>query len=600
VPRSTIYLPLAVLTAFLPGLYGLRHWDLNPPGPWWGIRGLEVLSGRLWDQVGAIDIGSAAEVQAYRAVALQPPLFAWLEAICLAASPGRAPIATVIPSYLAGAFVVLLVYGLGKRWAGQGVGVVAAVLTGFNRHLLMQMQQATPTTLGLLGAVGAVACYARQLERPEQFRWKWAILGGLSLAASLLAVGAFGLLVLPVFALHAASCSVASRAWHRPVHRQSRARRHIPPCTIWLAVVTIVALAVAGPWYVSMFNRYGEELIARILAAPQNVVPLGRQLVARLLELAPALVPLAGFGVVKIARAYATTDADDRITTGGMLALAWLVVGAIAPVGMASGPRPAMALFLVAPLSLLASWVIVELALRRIGFRWIFALAPATGLSVAWWSSSQLRQAISDLVHGRGLQAATAFGLQLGIGLILAFALAAALLERFTQGRDNRRRAVLGLYLAIVLGFTLAIGLREVEFRHRETKEFLALRNAVVRRHQNLPITVIAVVGSEAKLPTTSGFMPGGRIRFMLRSALPHLSQIDVRSVKDLRDLPGGQRLVLVIGGGQQLSHAEQSRLNLEVIHNGRMGVEGAFATVLEPTRPRKMIASEVHGEWIY
>jgi hypothetical protein len=57
---------------------------------------------------------------------------------------------------------------------------------------------------------------------------------------------------------------------------------------------------------------------------------------------------------------------------------------------------------------------------------------------------------------------------------------------------------------------------------------------------------------------------------------------------------------VLVIGGGQQLSHAEQSRLNLEVIHNGRMGVEGAFATVLEPTRPRKMIASEVHGEWIY
>ena len=69
--------------AVLPGLYALRNWDLTPPGPWWGMRALAVLEGQALDQSGLDHIWFAAEAAAYRAVAYQPPLYAWLEALGL-------------------------------------------------------------------------------------------------------------------------------------------------------------------------------------------------------------------------------------------------------------------------------------------------------------------------------------------------------------------------------------------------------------------------------------------------------------------------------------------------------------------------------------
>jgi hypothetical protein len=71
-----MYVPIVVLVAILPGLYALRNWDLTPPGPWWGLRGLDVLAGRWLDQVPCAegpDAGPPSEAAAYRAVAFQPP-----------------------------------------------------------------------------------------------------------------------------------------------------------------------------------------------------------------------------------------------------------------------------------------------------------------------------------------------------------------------------------------------------------------------------------------------------------------------------------------------------------------------------------------------
>ena len=53
--------------------------------------------------------------------------------------------------------MVVLVYLHGRLWRGPGLGLIAAVLTGFNRNLLVQMQQATPTTLALAGVLGGLA-----------------------------------------------------------------------------------------------------------------------------------------------------------------------------------------------------------------------------------------------------------------------------------------------------------------------------------------------------------------------------------------------------------------------------------------------------------
>src|SRR3954447_23622224 len=79
-PRSAMSFPLVVLVAVLPGLYALNSWDLTPPGPMWGLRGLAVRDGWRVDQVpAAASIGPRMEARAFRSLAFQPPLYAWLE-----------------------------------------------------------------------------------------------------------------------------------------------------------------------------------------------------------------------------------------------------------------------------------------------------------------------------------------------------------------------------------------------------------------------------------------------------------------------------------------------------------------------------------------
>ncbi len=265
-PRSAMFFPLVVLVAVLPGLYALTSWDLTPPGPWWGLRGLAVLDGLVVDQVpAASQIAPPPEARAFRAVALQPPLYAWLEAAGLALGRARNPLATVLPSYVAGALVVVLVYLHGRLWHGPGLGLIAAVLTGFNRNLLIQMQQASPTTLGLAGALAALLCYGEHLRRgadPSRV-WgrggaaSWAILGGLALAVALMSVGLFALIAMPVALLHQAYLRAGSPPGGRAGRRWLSWRTD--PSLAVGAVVVAIALALAAPWYGRMFASYGAE-----------------------------------------------------------------------------------------------------------------------------------------------------------------------------------------------------------------------------------------------------------------------------------------------------------------------------------------------------
>ena len=102
-PRSAMVFPLVVLVAVLPGMLALNAWDLTPPGPLWGLRGLAVLDGMVLDQVPATAaIRPVQEAAAYRAVAFQPPLYAWLEAALFWLGGDRDPMASVLPSYVAG------------------------------------------------------------------------------------------------------------------------------------------------------------------------------------------------------------------------------------------------------------------------------------------------------------------------------------------------------------------------------------------------------------------------------------------------------------------------------------------------------------------
>jgi hypothetical protein len=600
-----MFFPLVVLVAVLPGLLALESWDLGPPGPWWGLRALAVLDGSWLDQLpAAARVEPLAESWAFRAVASQPPLYAWLEAAALALSADRDPLASVLPSYVAGALVVVLVYCHGRLWCGPGLGLVTAVLTGFNRNLLIQMQQATPTTLALAGLLATLLCYGWHLRvttesaATSSWRWGgpvfWAVLGGLALGLSLMAVGLVGLVAVPVVLLHQGylKASAPSNEWERvPPGRLRRPwlLRVVSPSERAGCLAVAIALLVAAPWHLAMVRVHGPSVFGALLE-PLDVPGIDKPgLLARLIYLAPAALPLGVFAAVRALRLALVDEWGDRATVGGAFWVLWLAVAALLPTFWPTGPYHLAGLFLLVPLNLLAARAVCDLAMRQVPVRTLDWLAPATAVTLAWRSSANLSGAVDDLIHGRA-DAATALGVHLALDLLLVAVLLTRKLDRWARRRDDRQRWVLGIFLATVLVVTVGAGSREVWFRHRETDDLLMLRTMILRRNREAPFTLVAVVGPEAYRQTADGLIPGGRLRFVLGSALPHLPQLDLATTDDLLSLPEGQRLVILAGSNQRLPYSVQSKLGLEAIHPGRTGVLDAFATAasISDRRPRR------------
>jgi 4-amino-4-deoxy-L-arabinose transferase-like glycosyltransferase len=595
-PRSAMVFPLVVLVAVLPGLVALNSWDLTPPGPLWGLRGLAVLDGLVLDQMpAAAEIKPIPESAAFRAVAFQPPLYAWLEALGLWLSTDRDPLASVLPSYVAGSLVVMLVYSHGRLWCGARLGLTAAILVGFNQNLLLRMQEATPTTLVICGVLAALLAYGwherTAAESARPWSWAgpafWAVAGGAALGLALLSLGGLALMAIPIVLLHQFYLSASSAS---PAHKSLtrlwwRSQREGPSLVDGLTAF-LIALAVAAPWFVLMVRSHGWQALAALAAPPDGSLadhPLS--LLPRLIKLAPATLPLGLLGAVRAIRSALVNESDTLETVGGSFWVIWLGIAALAQVLWPTGPRSAFDLLLLVPLSLLAAQTIADLADRRISVRALMMVAPATAMSIAWWASVDLSEAVDDLIHGRA-DSATALGLHLALDLVVASVWIIRALNRWARRRDDRQRWILGTFLTVVMLVTIVIGLREVLFRHGETRALLALRTMILRRNRDGPFQVVAVVSpsmsastGEAAAPISNRPPPGGRLRFILRTALPRLPQRDLNVIDALFALPEGQRLIVLAGTGQRLSSAVQSQLGLEAIHPGRSGILDAYAT---------------------
>ena len=593
-PRSAMVFPLVVLIAVLPGMVALNSWDLTPPGPLWGFRGLAVLDGHVLDQIPAAnEIKLVPESAAFRAVAFQPPLYAWLAALGLWLSTDRDPLASVLPSYIAGALVVVLVYLHGRLWRGAGLGLMAAVLVGFNQNLLLRMQEATPNTLVVCGILAALLGYgwherfAVESARPSSWAGPafWAVAGGVALGLAFLSLGGLAFIAIPIVLLHQfyLSASLASSSQRCLTRFWWLSRRESPGLVNGL-LAFFVALAVALPWFVWMVNSHGWQVLAA-LRNPPDVADPQLSLLPRLIKLAPVTLPLGLFGAVRAIRSALVSESETRETVGGSLWVVWLAVAALAPTIWGSGPRSAFDLLLLIPLSLLAAQTIADLANRRVSVRALIAVAPATAMSITWWASADLSGALDDLIHGRA-DSATALGLHLALDLVVASVLVVRGLNRWARRRDDHQRWILAVFLLMVVAITVVIGLREVLFRHSETRALLSLRTMILRRNREGPFQVVAVVS-----PSLPGLvddrgglasdrpLPGGRLRFILRTALPRLPQRDLGVIEGLFSLPDGQRLIILAGTGQRLSSADQVKLGLEVIHPGRSGILDAYAT---------------------
>lgn len=583
-PRSAMFVPMVVVAAVLPGLYALNWWDLVPPGPWWGLRGLAVLEGLWLDQSPMTGVGPPHEAAAYRAVALQPPLYAWLEAVCLRLSPSLNPLATVLPGYVAGVLVVMLVFGHGRLWRGPGVGVVAALLMAFSRDLLVQMQQASPATLGVAGLMGALLAYGRALRADDGRSRGWLVAAaGLCLGLSFLAVSLFGLVGVAIVAAHQAILAGAARA-RRSIRRKVRIGDLLRMSLI-LAAAGALTLAIAAPWHLAMLSRHGDDFIQALIAPPRPSWTGDRDALAAVLTLAPAALPLAALGFLRVVSEVIHAEPDDPAAVGGSFWLVWLVIATIGLLAWRSGPRSALILVVLVPVNLLAARAMTDLAARRLPARRLSWLAPAVMLSVAAWLSSSLRGAVVSLIHGRPPMAHEA----LWYGLIVLLVLATRRLDRWARRDDRHRRAALCVLLASVLAVTAGAGLREVRFRHVETAELLDLRGEILRRDRLRPLTALVVVSPEAI--EAQGATPGGRLRLILRTALPRLPQTDCSTTDALLGLPGPpnrQRLVVLVGPDASLPYRFQSQLGLEALHAGRTGMLDAFATTYVPPRRRR------------
>jgi hypothetical protein len=594
-PRSAMFFPLVVLVAILPGLYALNYWDLTPPGPWWGLRALAVLDGQVVDQSSVADGLSPAEAGAYLRVAYQPPLYAWLAAIGLGLTADRAPWASVLPSYVAGVVVVILVYLHGRLWRGPGVGLTAAVLTGCNRSLLLPMQQAMPTTLGLAAAVAALYAYGRHLRGSPGstggWPWgrgtPWLVVGGLALGLGLMAESGFALIVLPVALLHQAYLVAEIPAGaDRPIWQRLRLGWHDNPSVVAGALVVAIGLIVAGPWYARTIAVHGRAAVAALLAPPEAIGPGFPGLLSRMVDLAPAILPLGLYAFVRTIRRALVAEVDDDVTTGGVLWVVWLAVAALAPTAWRAGPRASFDLFLLVPLNLLAAAAMSDLAVRAIPIRVLNLLAPATAVCIAWWVSTELREAVAELARGGRPSSKAGLGLHLALDLLIGAVLFTRWLERWARRRDDRQRWVLAGFLLVVIVTTVAGGLTGYS-RSDQTREYLALRNAILARDRARPFRAVDVLGPDVRTyqvpdpPTTSG-----RLRFILRSALPDLTPRALASTDELLALPppDGPRLVILVVTEQRLSYAAQSRLGLETIYPGSFGLE-ALATTHTPTR---------------
>ena len=615
--------PLVVLVAVLPGLVALRAWDLTPPGPLWGLRGLAVLDGLVLDQVPAADaIKPVQEAAAYRTVAFQPPLYAWLEAALFWLGGDRDPMASVLPSYVAGGLAVMLVYLHGRLWRGAGLGLTAAILVGFNQNLLLRMQEATPATLALCGVLAVLLAYGwherviGEALRPPPWAGPaaTAAAGGLAMGLALLSLGGLALIVVPIILLH------------QYYLRAGQPRRPAPGAPwpwrwrAWLAwhshpgrvnglVATAVAMAIALPWFVLMVRWHGWQAIAALRVPPERLLAdIERTLPGRLVELAPVTLPLGLFGAVRAVRNALVDEIESRESVGGAFWVIWLVVAALAPAVWPRGPQSAFDLVLLVPLSLLAAQTIADLVNRRVPVRSLIWLAPATAMSVAWWASADLRDAVDDVVHGRA-DAATALGLHLALDLVVVSVVLIRAVDHWARRRDDRQRGIIAAFLVAVMAVTrdgrAARG--RLPPRDRPRPAGAAHDDPPPQPRQSLPgrrgpqpaggrsapasgpAAATATAPRAGAGPFREGPSPGGRLRFILRTALPHLPQRDLSDIAELFDLPEGQRLVILAGTDQHLTGSDRFRLGLEAIHPGaRASSTPTPPPATGPSRPQR------------
>jgi hypothetical protein len=629
--RTAMFGPLAVLIAILPGLYGLTNWDLTPPGPWWGLRGVAVIDDGLWvDQTPLADgISGLSEANSLRWVALSPPLYAWLEGLFTWLSPSRSPVTTVLPAYFAGVLLVYLVYVHGKTWVSPGAALFGAFIFGFSQTVLSSMQRAGPATLAAITFIGAIEFYSRHIQAGERGRIRGRILYAMGCGAciglSLMSVGLIALAILPLIGFHQLALNAGESPMERTRHWYE-AWRLVPGLFYGMVSVT-VAMVIAAPWHVWMTNVHPSDFWLALIEPTRPLGAANRGPLGHLIETTPVFLCLAIFIAVRTIRQSLfvnrqksfdesiltlpawvierSANESEKTEAGLLLWTIWAFIALTLSVYWPLGPQNTLGLLLTAAISLLAGHAARELAQRRLSARMMIWVTPATFFCLVWKLSPGFRRNVREMQQSLPgpIEFSPAVAMVLLVSLwIVAMWLVGRLLARWAAVRDGRSRILLAINLGIFFLIQSTLGLQEIGNRQLITKQLLELRQAIVRYHARQPIERIYVVGSispndlarmRLELPDTKsagvfqigkaekdsiGVDPAGRLRFILHTALPLVVQDDLRDLDLLAKQRASSRLVILVGHENRLSSAMQMELGLEEIHPGIPNIFQAFA----------------------
>ena len=122
-------------------------------------------------------------------------------------------------------------------------------------------------------------------------------------------------------------------------------------------------------------------------------------------------------------------------------------------------------------------------------------------------------------------------------------------LHRWARRRDDHQRWILAVFLGVVLATTVVIGLREVLFRHSETRALFSLRTMILRRNRDEPFQICSLLLAlhwqarpyDKALPINDRPLPGGRLRYHSENSLTSFTCRDLNAIEGLSSLPDGR-----------------------------------------------------------
>ena len=534
-----LFLSLIFLIAFLPALWNLGYWDLSETSAQWALRSLAVRQGRVWnpnlgEAVGPPDVG------------MQPPLHAWVSALVFELT-GPNELGAVLPSYLFGAGMVVMVYLLGELFLGPSVGLLASVLVGLNHKFLATMQKGDPTTMLLFWIVATLYFYGRHLKaEPDRFSL-WVIPGGVCLAGALMTVGLVGLIVPVVLLLHTTYQALAVDRPLRSALRRLLVFWNFAP-TMGLLSIGLIGAGLALPWHLGMHELYGHEFWRRLAWpigrwARSAHVPGLYGLVGRLVPVYPAILAVGVYGWCRaIRRSLQAEEASELPLWPSSCAAFWLALGLLS-LSVWPAQHDLLVLMLGVPLSLLAGEALVALNARRISLRTLLVLMVLTIACVVWWQTHAFQTACAAMVaslrewHVPSLHQAIVF--HLFVDVVAGLSLSAWMLYRWALTRDRRQLMLLGVFFALVVVVTGAKGLREVSQVRRRGRDWKLIRRKLQAQYGHTAAPTIQSLGSGR---------PSAQMFFAVRAALGWCPVMHCRTVGELREAlsrPGAHTVVV-------------------------------------------------------